>query len=557
MTHLTPISHRFLDHLSVARRATLRVLCPIALLCLASSAGSPPAAAEVTEARATAPPKSVVLEHTRGGAYFVSEPLKQEYDRLLSRVRALRAELDGGQARGPEVIRELSELQTKLERLRGDIEKAKVLVSPLKVHTQSEEVTFDIGPERLIVITADHIRLRGWDGPGAKCVLEKTVLAPDANPVDDHLKGLKVVHRHGPAPDLVGRAAAEIDADEKAYLAGPDGAKLTEPQRKSRAAFVRDIAAGRAPYTAFQGKPLDAIEIQGLTHEQGNRQVTVRIDSPGGGGASLGSDWQRHAVLTVYVPPATEAVAVRGCLGSLEITGVHAKSLLLTRDGSHDRDYRGTFNVKNLHAALTAIDVPLDVVESVHGAVTIHCGEELANTGTTHGPDGRTLYTPPPRALAVRKVDGDLTARFTRSDLTIDDVGGRIDVRNEFGPTTLVATAAAPVADKAHRIVSEAGVVTARLSLKSLAQLPVHALTNCGTIRTDAPQDLLEETSFSTGRDASGTGRAWRGLKPKPKAGADDFFGTADRVKAIVEGAERSPGLDLLSRGGVVRVVAE
>src|SRR5215218_4794540 len=118
----------------------LRLLaCVWAVACLVSKAGAPPAAAaaEVTEARAVAPPKSVVLEHTRGGAYFVSEPLKEEYDRLLARVRALRAELDGGQASGPEVIRELRELQTKLDRLRADIDKAKVLVSPLKVHSQS------------------------------------------------------------------------------------------------------------------------------------------------------------------------------------------------------------------------------------------------------------------------------------------------------------------------------------------------------------------------------------------------------------------------------------
>src|SRR5687767_4819961 len=155
-------------------------------------------------AAVTAPANSVVLEHTRGGAYFVSEPLKEEYDRLLSRVRALRAELDAGQVTGPQVLRELNELQPKLDRLRADIEKAKVLVSPLKVHEQAEEVTFDLGPERLLIVNGDHVRLRGWDGPGVKCVIDKTVLAPDDNPVDEHLRGLKVVHKHGAAPNVVG-----------------------------------------------------------------------------------------------------------------------------------------------------------------------------------------------------------------------------------------------------------------------------------------------------------------------------------------------------------------
>ena len=49
---------------------------------------------------------------------------------------------------------------------------------------------YELGPYRLLVITADNIRIEGWDGPQVKCVLEKTVLAPDDNPVDDHLKGL-------------------------------------------------------------------------------------------------------------------------------------------------------------------------------------------------------------------------------------------------------------------------------------------------------------------------------------------------------------------------------
>src|SRR5215213_8360649 len=144
-------------------RALCRTGCALAFVCVAAFATETgaPALAQVAETRATAPPKTVVLEHTRGGAYFVSEPLKEEYDRLLARVRALRAELDGGQVSGPDVVRELKTLQPKLDQLKKDIDAAKVLVSPLKVHTQTETVTFDFGPERMLVITADHVRLRG------------------------------------------------------------------------------------------------------------------------------------------------------------------------------------------------------------------------------------------------------------------------------------------------------------------------------------------------------------------------------------------------------------
>jgi hypothetical protein len=545
-----------MNHRGGRRPRPVRTYCAWALrligCALAIASLSTPAAGKadpLERPSVTAPPNSVVLEHTRGGAYFVAEPLKEEYDRLLGRVRALRAELDAGQVSGPEVLRELKELQPKLDRLRADIEKAKVLVSPLKVHQQAEEVTFDLGPERLLVVNGDHVRLIGWDGPGVKCVIEKTVLAPDQKPVDEHLRGLKVVHKHGPAPNVVGRTAAERDAEERDFLATPDGAKLTGPQRESRAAFLREIDETYAPYAAFQGKPVDMVSVEGLTHEQGNRQVSVKIESDGGG-ASHGSDWQRHAVLTVYVPPC-HAVAVRGCLGSLDVRGVRA-AVLLTRDDSHDRDYRGTFHVRDLHGPLTAIDVPLDEVAGVDGAVTVDSTTELANTGTTHGPDGRTMYIPPPRALSLRNIKGDLTARFTRADLTVEGVAGRIDVRNDFGSTALIATATLP-ADKAHRLISASGRVEVKLSAGVLEHLPLYALTNCGSIRTDVPQDVLEETNFTLGRAAAETGRYWRGLKPVRKE-RDDLFGVAGRVKAIVEGADRSPGLDVISRAGAIRV---
>ena len=112
----------------------------------------------------------------------------------------------------------------------------------------------------------------------------------------------------------------------------------------------------------------------------------------------MGSDWQRRASLTVYVPAACRAVAVRGCQGSLDVHGVSAP-LLLTSDGSHDRDYEGTFVVRNLAGPLTAVNVPLDLVDGVRGDVTLTCTTELVNTGTLHDAarGNRTLYTPPPR----------------------------------------------------------------------------------------------------------------------------------------------------------------
>ena len=133
--------------------------------CLCTAAWLTDAAARAADVKADAPPGQVVLRHTPGGEYFVASDLKEEYDRLLARVQSLQADLDAEHASGPDVLVELKELRPKLDRLRTEIEQKKVLVSPLKVHSQTEETTFDLGPERLLVITADHVRVLGWEGP--------------------------------------------------------------------------------------------------------------------------------------------------------------------------------------------------------------------------------------------------------------------------------------------------------------------------------------------------------------------------------------------------------
>src|SRR6185436_8026880 len=96
----------------------------------------------------------------------------------------------------------------------------------------------------------------------------------------------------------------------------------------------------------------------------GNRHLSVRIDSPGGGGF-LSGRWQRHATLFVYVP-ACKAIAVRGGLVGLEIDGIDA-SVVLTRSGEHDRDYDGKFRVANIRGSLTVQDSPLDEISNING----------------------------------------------------------------------------------------------------------------------------------------------------------------------------------------------
>ena len=528
-----------------------RCACLFAVLACTMAAGNE----EVPHAKTTAPPDHVLLDFTRGGAFYVTKTLKEEYDRLLARVQTLQADLDAERITGADAMLELRALQEQLKTLRADIDKKKVLLAPTKVHRQSETTTFELGPEKLLVITADSIRVQGWEGPGVKCVLDKSVVVPEGKPADDHLRGIKVVHRHGRAPDLVGRTPAETQAEAKASENGSTKPEPAGPPGVPRKPFITSMADRFEMFRAFQGKDIDTLEIEGLTHQQGNRSIVVEIDSSDSHTHSSKSEWQRQAALTVYVPTC-EAVALRGCLVSLDVQGLQA-ALILTDEDSQDCDYAGRFQVRDLHGSLTVENAPLDLLETIHGDVSIRSTVELANSGTRHDGNGQTVYMTPPRALTCRNLDGSFSAWFTRSNLKLEAIKGRVDVRNEFGDTTW-AIGSSP-AEKAHRVLSESGRIEVSLARKALKRLPLIALTNCGTVRTDMGQDVLEDVMFTVGRDLAGTSRSWHGLIPKAKDGGlpgSVMILSTGRLDAALQGSDRAAGVDLISRCGTVSVLS-
>ncbi len=154
---------------------------------------------EPTKVEGEAPPDHAVLKHVRGGAFFVAKDLKERYDALLARVRGLEAAVAADQIKGADALHELRELEPKLNELRKEIEAKKVLVSPVQVQTQTEEVAFDLGPERLLVITADRVRVVGWDKPQVKCLLKKSILATGDQPENEEFNALsrRTSSQHG------------------------------------------------------------------------------------------------------------------------------------------------------------------------------------------------------------------------------------------------------------------------------------------------------------------------------------------------------------------------
>ncbi|MDB5390050.1 MAG: hypothetical protein JWM11_5696, partial [Planctomycetaceae bacterium] len=457
---------------------------------------------------AKAPPNHVILKHTRGGVFYITKPLKERYDAVRARIMRLNTDLQHDKLTADMAIPQLDQLQEELIQLRKEIEQKKVLVSPLNVHQQEETTLFELGPNKLLVITSDQIQLETWDGPQIKCVLIKNVLAQADEKPDAHFKGLRIVHQHGLAPNIVGRTEAQIAAEEKLYLASPAGQALTKPQQEGRAKLVHEIAGSFADYQRFQGQEIDTLAVEGLLHNEGNRHLTMRTQSSGGDG-NLGSDWQRQAQLLVSVPVGCRVVAVRGCLVGVDVHGLKS-DLILTNHESKDREYDGQFEVRDLQGRLRVKDVPIQVIEHVRGDVSLTVTEEFANSGTTHSGGLRVSYVPSASKCSIKDIAGNLTAWFARSDLEVAKISGKIDIRNDFGDTKLSLNQT--VEDQPHRIVSLGGNIETHFSPDTPKTLQVLALTNHGSVTTDFPQDRLDDTSFSTHDSTTNSRRNWRGM---------------------------------------------
>jgi len=474
-------------------------------------------------------------------------------------LRVLQADIESERTSGAEALRNLKTLQTDLLRLRDEIEKKKQFVPVAKTHVQTDTSTFELGSERLLVITADNVRLVGWEGPGVKVELTKTILSVDGKLDEAEMKGLKVIHKHARIPEKVGRTKAENDDAEADFLKTKDGQALTPKNLEWRKKFHEEIRAHYAIYGDFQGKEVDTLDIEGLTHDQGNRQMTLEVESKDGG-SSLRSVWQRHAALTVYVP-VCKAVAIRGGLEKLDIENIKT-SLVITADDSHDRDNHSESRIHGVTGSLAARNIPLHAIEDVSGDVSLTCTVDLANSGTTHdgGSDPgqvlRTFHVFQAVPCSVKDIGGGFQAWLCRVDLKLENVAGRIDVRNEFGETRLTMTKS--LSKDAHRIVSEAGRIELNSSAASLGDFPLWAATQCGNVRTNSPRAMLDSFNFTQGMDSEGVSRSWHGLrrtkKEDTKFDPEEFLESASRADKALHNQIRSAGLDLISRGGTVVV---
>lgn len=497
-----------------------------------------------------APPKHALLSNTLNGWYFVPMEFKEQYDSTVNRLEALQGNVDSGRVKAKEAQAELEELKGKLEDLRIAIEASKIHITGANIHEQTETMEFELGPEKRLAITANHVHVVGWDGPKVKVELKKRVLAPDEKPVIEHLQAMRIVHVHERAK-FAGKTQDEWDAEEREYLAG-DGAKLTEEQRAGRRKFLAEIQQSYAIHRDSVGKTIDQLTVAGLDY-QSNKSITLKVSSEGGSG-QYGSMRQRYAELTVYVPKCV-SVCVRGARRGLLVEKLNS-ALMIVDEDSTDSDARGQFEVHGLTGDLLSHHFPLRSITDVTGHVTITATQEFGveGAGLSHYNDLRDMTPAKPLGVQVHNVTNGVDLRFGRVRLDLQDIQGKLNVSNDYGDTRLLATK--PFAVTAHRIVTQSGRIDAELSTEAWASVPILAVTNHGGIRTNVEREEFDDFHLEGADKHDGTRRSWPGFRTVVKD-EDRFavFNLLDRFPAIIENAERAAGLDLISRSGSVVIM--
>ena len=457
--------------------------------------------AEQRAPEATAPAGTVALETTIEGWWFIRRELHAEYQGLLEAVSDIEKQVADGRLAARDARDRINRARSALEKLRKKIDDEKKLVSPFQILSKTEEETFELGPERLLVITADRVKLVGWDQPTVKCVLRKRVLS-DGEPGEQHLDEIKVVRTRGVSTELTGRTEQEMQAWREEFV-NPADKELTQEEREAREYTWRTRFAGSERFPRFAGKAVDAISMKGLTGDQGNRRLSFRIRSEDN--SVFSSRWQRAAELTVFVPRCA-GLLLRGCQGRVEITGLHV-DLWMTASGSRDRDYEGRFTISDHSGDVTLHNVPMDSIRRVAGRVSIHGATEMANTGSRHSGEWWTQYTPEARELTLDGIYGGLKAYFQRRRLVIRNVRGDVNVRNDFGDTRWDLSK--PLQAGKHRVVSQSGLIDLRLAANVQLAFPFFAATSCNTVSTNLGRDALDDLHVTT-TDVAGNRRTWR-----------------------------------------------
>ncbi|MHC5537313.1 hypothetical protein ACYOEI_03645 [Singulisphaera rosea] len=487
-----------------------------------------------------APANYSIFEHTLGAAYFIDDTILKSYDDLKGRIRSLRGRINDGDIDSKRARREITELQGKLETLLQTIEKAKLYIPGAEIHRRTETTRLALKPDDLLLVDIAEIEIRGHDGPDLECILEKTVLDDGKGGVEDDFKGIELIATKSSGKERFGFYRNVRD--------DPKFKDVEELQGELRSFPFAEYLDCEFPY----------VSLKGLTHQEGNRQIDIQLTNEQGAG-SYGSEWRRHARLTLLVPKCRK-VAVTGGLGRIKVHDLNAP---LSVSGQGNRRYESVYEVVNLGGSLEATNLPFERVEGIHGSVKVIATAFQQAGSANSGPGSAVTQPSKPFPSVYRNIDGDLQLRYCKGSLTIGDVGGKVDVENDFGETLWEPTR--ELSQKAdHRMISQGGKIQVHLGPKIPGALPLELFTQCGELRRGDGVEKGLDAWFGDMMFNSSSGdtvrRSWVSWTrhPGPRNGRtqshDDLYERSRRVADALHNRPRSPGIDIINRGGTVIV---
>jgi hypothetical protein len=561
-----------MNHLIMQRNLIAAVLVFLLAACTYPAIGV--RADELPRAKATIPDNFVEVRSGLGGAYYVDGRIKKRYDELFAQVQALQADVQQARISETDAQGRIDRLRKEIQQALAEIREKEIFVTPATVHKKRESQTFALGPASVLLVKAEQVQIVGWDKPHAEAILEKVVLSADSEPAAGELEAIKVVHRQMTGAKALDRASREQRTEALLKLTPELFAKQRsvflsmyrwyarldpETVAKLPASVADDLRvqpsaspqlrlAEHLPFESIMDETIDVVEVDGLSYQAGNRNISLDIRGKDVGKSS--AVWRRHARLTLYAPKC-KLVAVYGGHEGIDIQSVDAAVEVQMQNVPRSDT---TFRVKGVQGSLVARDVPWQLVENVTLDVDVIHTDNVANTSGPHFDDVKGAVSNRSEKTSVyRKIGGHLVGWFVQSNLYVDSVAKEVDIRNDFGDTVWTHGKSPPSAN--YRIVTECGAIQMRIPNSDTLKLPVMALAEVGDVFVPSDMKQLESLSYSLPGEHD-VMHGWQGFATKLDASDHmETYNRMQRVAAILRDEPRSPGIDLVTRAGSVRIL--
>ena len=549
--------------------ALVLIAAPSTLVAIAARAD------ELPRAKASMPENFVEVRRGLGGAYYVDAGIKKRYDDLFAQVQALQADVQQARISETDAQGRIAGLRKEIQAAVHEIREKEIFVTPATVHKKRQSQTFTLGAAGVLLVKAQQVQIIGWDKPHVEAVVEKVVLSTGDEPVAADLHAIKLVHRETTGAEALGRPSrkqrsdallkltpqllakqrtlflsmfrwyARLDPEVLAKL--PAGVADDLRVQPSASALLR--LTERIPFEGIIDKKVDVIQLDGISYQAGNRSIILEITNKDGAG-SHSSVWRRHARLMVYVPKC-KLVGVYGGHAGIVIRSLDASVELQMQDVP---GIDAPFRVTDVTGSLVSRDVPLELVENVSRNVDVIYTDHVAITSGPHYGNVRgRVSAPREKPQVYRQIGGHFIGWFVQSGLRIDSVAKELDIRNDFGDT--VWTLDKPLAEANYRIVSECGAIQLRIPTADTLKLPVMALAEVGDVFVPSDMKRFESLMYSLAGEHD-VRHGWHGFATKLDASDHmETYNRMQRVAAIVGDQPRSPGIDLVTRAGSVRIL--